>query len=143
MKDMDNILSRRGLLKAGGALIVGFSFAAPLCRNALAARGDAAGPPDPQQVDSWIAVHSDNTATVSFGKCELGQGNTTSLLQIVGEELDLDLSQLATVRLDTNVTPDQGATSASSSIHRGAPPLRAAAAEARQALLQLASARLG
>jgi CO/xanthine dehydrogenase Mo-binding subunit len=143
MNDMDNILSRRGLLKAGGALVVGFSFAAALSRNALAARGDAAGPPDPQQVDSWIAVHADNTATVYFGKCELGQGNTTSLLQIVGEELDLDLNQLATVRLDTNVTPDQGATSASSSIHRGAPPLRAAAAEARQALLQFASARLG
>jgi nicotinate dehydrogenase subunit B len=143
MTNTDNILSRRGLLKAGGALIVGFSFSAALPRGALAARGDVAGPPDPQQVDSWIAVHADNTATVYFGKCELGQGNTTSLLQIAGEELDLDLSQLATVRLDTNVTPDQGATSASSSIHRGAPPLRAAAAEARQALLQLASARLG
>jgi CO/xanthine dehydrogenase Mo-binding subunit len=53
------------------------------------------------------------------------------------------MSQLSTVRLDTNVTPDQGATSSSSSIHRGGPPLRAAAAEARQALLELASVRLG
>ena len=143
MKDTDCVLSRRGLLKAGGALIVGFSFVAALPRSASAARGDVAGPPDLQQVDSWIAVHADNTATVYFGKCELGQGNTTSLLQIAGEELDLDLSQLTSVRLDTNVTPDQGATTASSSIHRGGPPLRAAAAEARQALLQLASARFG
>ena len=73
----------------------------------------------------------------------LGQGNTTGLLQIAGEELDLDMSQLATVRLDTNVSPNQGATTSSSSIHRGGPQVRAAAAEARQALLLLASTRLG
>ena len=78
-----------------------------------------------------------------LGKCELGQGNTTGLLQIAGEELDLDMSQLATVRLDTNVSPKQGATTSSSSIHRGGPQVRAAAAEARQALLLLASTRLG
>jgi CO/xanthine dehydrogenase Mo-binding subunit len=53
------------------------------------------------------------------------------------------MSQLKAVRLDTNITPDQGATSSSSSIHRGGPQLRAAAAEARQALMQRASVRLG
>jgi CO/xanthine dehydrogenase Mo-binding subunit len=77
---------------------------------AAAATGAVAGPPDPSRIDSWIAVHPDNTATVFLGKCELGQGNTTGLLQIAGEELDLDMSQLATVRLDTNVSPNQGAT---------------------------------
>ncbi|MEE8440031.1 MAG: molybdopterin cofactor-binding domain-containing protein, partial [Micropepsaceae bacterium] len=147
MMDTDCTLSRRGLLKSGGALIVGFSFAPAIRARAQGARnqgarGDIAGPPDPQEVDSWIAIHADNTATIYFGKCELGQGNTTSLLQIAGEELDLDLDQLISVALDTNVTPDQGATSSSSSIHRGGPPLRAAAAEARQALLRLASERL-
>ena len=39
--------------------------------------------------------------------------------------------------------PNQGATTSSSSIHRGGPQIRAAAAEARQALLALASTRLG
>jgi CO/xanthine dehydrogenase Mo-binding subunit len=135
--------SRRDLLKTGGALIVGFHFAGNVTQSAAAARGDMAGPPDPSEVDSWIAMHADNTATIYFGKCELGQGNTTGLLQIVGEELDLDMSQLSAVRLDTNVTPDQGATSASSSIHVGSPPLRAAAATARQALLLRASERFG
>jgi CO/xanthine dehydrogenase Mo-binding subunit len=134
--------SRRDLLKGSGTLIVGFSLAGP-AGPAAAARGDAAGPPDPNAVDTWIAVHANNTATIYFGKCELGQGNTTGLLQIAGEELDLDMSQLKAVRLDTNVTPDQGATSSSSSIHRGGPQLRAAAAEARQALLGLAATRLG
>jgi len=132
--------SRRELLKTGGALIVGFSFAGAVTESLAAS---AAGPRDPNDVDSWIAVHADNSATVYFGKCELGQGNTTGLLQIAGEELDLEMSQLSAVRLDTNVTPNQGATSSSSSIHRGGPPLRAAAAEARQALLLLASVKLG
>jgi len=135
-------LSRRDLLRAGGVLVVGFSMGGT-ASPAAAARGDAAGPPDPSTVDSWIAVHSDNTATIYFGKGEFGQGNTTGLLQIAGEELDLDMSQLKWVRLDTNVSPNQGATTSSSSIHRGGPQLRAAAAEARQALLALASARLG
>src|SRR5262245_20029879 len=135
--------SRRDLLKGGGALIVGFSMAGGLADVALAARGDVAGPPDPNTVDTWIAVHADNTATVYIGKGEFGQGNTTGLLQIAAEELDMDMSQLKCVGLDTNVTPNQGATTSSSSIHRGGPQLRAAAAEARQALLALASTRLG
>ena len=133
--------SRRDLIK-GGALIVGFAMAG-VPTVATAATGAAAGPPDPSRIDSWIAVHPDNTATVFLGKCELGQGNTTGLLQIAGEELDLDMSQLKTVRLDTNLSPNQGATTSSSSIHRGGPQVRAAAAEARQALLLLASTRLG
>jgi CO/xanthine dehydrogenase Mo-binding subunit len=128
--------SRRDLLK-GGALIIGFSLA-----GMPTAHADAGGPPDPDLIDTWIAVHADNTATVIFGKCELGQGNTTGMLQIAGEELDLDIGQLSAVRLDTDVTPNQGATTSSSSIERGGPQLRAAAAEARQALLWLAAARL-
>jgi nicotinate dehydrogenase subunit B len=136
--------SRRDLLKAGGAVIVGFSLTdSASATPAAAARGEIAGPPDPNAIDTWIALHSDNTATLYFGKCELGQGNTTGLLQIAGEELDLDMNQLSAVRLDTNVTPDQGATSSSSSIERGGPQVRAAAAEARLVLLQRASARLG
>src|SRR6185436_15232312 len=143
MSAPDFALSRRGVLKSGGALIVGFSLAGSLPQPVdAAARGDTAGPPDPLAVDSWLAIHADNTATLYFGKCELGQGNMTGLLQIVGEELDMDLAQLTSVRLDTNVTPDQGATSASSSIFVGSPPLRAAAA-ARQVLLQRAADRLG
>ena len=134
--------SRRDLLKGGGALIIGFSIDGSAL-PALAARGDIAGPPDASAIDSWIAVHADNTATVFLGKGEFGQGNTTGLLQIAGEELDLDMSQLKWVTLDTNVTPNQGATTSSTSIHRGGPQVRAAAAEARQALLALASTRLG
>ena len=101
-----------------------------------------AGPPDAKQIDTWLAIHADNTATVYIGFAELGQGASTALLQIAAEELDLDMSQIKTVRLDTNVTPNQGGTYSSASINRGGPQVRTAAAEARLALLKLASAKL-
>ena len=142
-------LPRRQFLKAGGALVVGFSISALLASGATGAedasaviRGSAAGPPDPKQIDTWLAIHSDNTATIYVGYVELGQGSTTSLLQIAAEELDLDMTQVSTVRLDTNITPNQGGTYSSSSIARGSPAIRSAAAEARQALLGLASKKL-
>ncbi|HXX46326.1 MAG TPA: molybdopterin cofactor-binding domain-containing protein [Candidatus Acidoferrales bacterium] len=141
-------LPRREFLKAGGALVIGFSSAGAIsdalfAQESAAARGATAGPPDPKQIDTWLAIHSDNTATVYIGYVELGQGSTTSLLQISAEELDLDMSQVGTVRLDTNITPNQGGTYSSSSIARGSPAIRTAAAEARQALLQMASKKLG
>src|SRR5277367_1263413 len=133
---------RRDFLKAGGALVVGFQLRDALLAQDAPARGTVAGPPDPKQVDTWLAIHADNTATVYIGFAELGQGNSTALLQVAAEELDMDMSQLKTVRLDTNVTPNQGGTYSSASIQRGGPQVRTAAAEARQALLQLASKRL-
>jgi nicotinate dehydrogenase subunit B len=140
---------RREFLKAGGALVIGFSMRSFLSGESLAAqaaaaiaRGAIAGPPDPKQMDTWLAIHSDNTATVYIGYVELGQGSTTSLLQIAAEELDLDITQVSTIRLDTNITPNQGGTYSSSSIARGSPAIRTAAAEARQALLGLASKKL-
>jgi nicotinate dehydrogenase subunit B len=142
-------LPRREFLKAGGALVIGFSSAGFLSEALFAEsgpateRGRTAGPPDPKQIDTWLAIHSDNTATVYIGYVELGQGSTTSLLQVAAEELDFDMGQVSTVRLDTNITPNQGGTYSSSSVARGSPAIRTAAAEARQALLEMASKKLG
>ena len=69
----DLIFSRRDVLKSGGALIVGFSLAGA-AGPAAAARGDAAGPPDPNAVDTWIAVHADNSATIYFENANWGRG---------------------------------------------------------------------
>ena len=132
------MIPRRDFLKTGGALIIGFSL-----RDAVfAQRGSTAGPPDPKQIDTWLAIHGDNTATVFIGFAELGQGTSTALLQVAAEELDLDISQVRSVRLDTNVTPNQGGTYSSASIQRGGPQIRTAAAEARLALLNLAAKKL-
>jgi nicotinate dehydrogenase subunit B len=54
----------------------------------------------------------------------------------------MDMSQIKTVRLDTNVTPNQGGTYSSAAIARGGPQVRTAAAEARAALLRMASKKL-
>jgi len=133
---------RRDFLKTGGALIIGFPLESALFAQDAAVRGSVPGPPDPKQVDTWLAIHSDNTATVYIGFAELGQGNSTALLQVAAEELDMDMSQLHTVRLDTNVTPNQGGTYSSASIQRGGPQVRTAAAEARLALLEMAAKKL-
>jgi nicotinate dehydrogenase subunit B len=135
-------LPRREFLKAGGALVVGFGLRDVLLAQAVPARGAVAGPPDAKQIDTWLAIHADNTATVYVGFAELGQGASTALLQIAAEELDLDMGQIKSVRLDTNVTPNQGGTYSSASIARGGPQVRQAAAEARRALLNMASKRL-
>jgi nicotinate dehydrogenase subunit B len=136
---------RRDFLKAGGALIIGFSLCgASFGQEAVDFVAFAAGPdqPDPKQLDTWLAIHADNTATIFLGYVELGQGSTTALLQIAAEELDLDMNQVKSARLDTNRSPNQGATAASAAIARGGPRLRAAAAEARRALLTIASKKL-
>jgi len=61
-------LSRSRFLKGGGALIVGLTMAGPASAfnypNAASPThtGFQPGPPDPNQTDTWIAIHSDNTA---------------------------------------------------------------------------------
>ncbi len=139
------IFPRRDLLRAGGALLVGFNLRESLFGQShldTALRNGVPGPPDAKKIDTWLAIHADNTATIFIGFAELGQGNSTALLQVAAEELDLDMSQLKTVRLDTSITPNQGGTYSSASIQRGGPQVRTAAAEARFALLQLASKNL-
>lgn len=137
------LFPRRDLLKAGGALIVGCVLGRASAAQLLPVAGAAAtGAPDPKLLNTWIAIHSDNTATIFFGFVELGQGNSTALLQVAAEELDLDMSQIKSVPIETGVTPNQGGTVASASINKGGPQIRAAAAEARRALLALASKHL-
>ena len=132
--------SRRDFMKTGGALVVGFSLGDTL--SAQAPSATAARSLDLKQLDTWLAIHADNTATIYIGFAELGQGASTALLQVAADELDLDMNQVKSVQLDTNVTPNQGGTYSSAAINRGSPQIRAAAAEARQALLQLASKKL-
>src|SRR4051794_13032407 len=141
-------LSRKAFVK-GGALIVGLSFAgtAQAANDPKAASpthtGLNPGPPDARQIDSWIAIHADNTATLYSGRVNLGQGTPNGLLMIAGEELDMNMSQLRWTDADSNVTPDSGVTVGSSSIRTAGPQVRAAAASAKQALLALAATNLG
>src|SRR4029077_17081856 len=79
------------------------------------------------------------------GKVELGQGISTAQIQLVAEELCVPFERVKLIAGDTSMTPDQGVTSGSQStptnFNDGA--LAKAAATARQALLRMASQRLG
>jgi CO/xanthine dehydrogenase Mo-binding subunit len=151
----EKAFSRKSFVKGGGALIVGFSAGAALAGRASAVDSpfssnggmpsDGANPGTTplNQVDTWVSINADNTALIKTGRVELGQGNTTGLLLIAAEELDMDMSQLTFARNDTNTNPDTGLTAGSSSIATVGPELRSATATAKQALLAKASANLG
>lgn len=139
-----NTFARRDLLKAGGALLIGVTIGDAARAQETEGVAVVLGPdqPDPKSLDTWIAIHADNTATIFIGFVELGQGCSTALLQLAAEELDLAMSQVRSIRLESHTMPNQGATVASASIARGGPRIRSAAAEARQALLKMASQKL-
>ena len=77
-----------------------------------------------------------------MGYVELGQGGPTALLQVAAEELDLDFEQIKTAPVDTFVSTN-ALTLASRTAAIGGTETRAAAAEARRVLLELASEKLG
>jgi nicotinate dehydrogenase subunit B len=139
-------LSRRKLLGAGGALIVSFAIPATPTKAQIKTGSFAPYITGPTalntELDSWLAIHPNNTATLLFGRAEFGQGTVTGMMQIAAEELDMEMAQVSPASLDTTVTRNQGNQVSSSSIEGAAPSLRAAAAEARRALLKLAAERL-
>ncbi len=139
-------ISRKGFLTKTGALMVAFSFAPPLARALTASTPALASAvtDDLNQVDSWLTIAGDGTATVYCGKVELGTGVQTALSQIVSEELYLDLAQVVNfVQGDTASTPNQGYTAGSQTVQSGGVQLRQAAATAFQQLLTLGSQQLG
>jgi nicotinate dehydrogenase subunit B len=137
---MSLIVDRRAVLQAAGALIVTFSVAPGLATAQIAAPQKSVSR---GRVDGFLAIDRDGKVTVYSGKVELGTGVRTALTQIVAEELDVPLGDVTVVEGDTALTPDQGPTSGSFSIQKGGVQLRAAAATARQALLQNAAASFG
>src|SRR5438270_6146416 len=136
-------LSRRQFVKAGGILVVGFSFAGPEFLKA-----DMAKPTtfrsslDPTLGSSWIEIHPDNTIMIRTGKSDFGQGSTfTAYRQIVAEELSVPFEAITTVIAgDTDRTPD--GSGAFDFLGHGTPNIREAAAYTHQALLDLASEKL-
>jgi nicotinate dehydrogenase subunit B len=137
-------LTRRQFVKTGGVLAVGISLAGP-----KALKGDTAKPAvmknslDPALPTSWIEIHPDNTVLIRTGKNDFGQGTVfTAYRQIVAEELSLPFEAITTVVSgDTDRTPD--GSGAFDFLGRGTPNLRKVAAYTYQALLDLASQRLG
>src|SRR6516164_1867675 len=134
-------VGRRSLFKGTGALVVSFAIPGGF---AEAGPGSAVKPPlAPDQLDSWLAIKADGGVVAYFGKMDMGQGVDVAIAQIVAEELDVPLVRVDVVMGDTVLTVNQGGASGSTGVQKGGIALRNAAAEARRALVEMASARLG
>jgi CO/xanthine dehydrogenase Mo-binding subunit len=104
-----------------------------------------AGPyPDPdfRQLDSWIVIHQDETATFYVGKTDCGQGTGTAFRQMMADELDIAYDRTTCIMGATDITVDQGGSGGSDAIQTDGWPMRRVAAEARRVLLEMASSRL-
>jgi len=147
MKDEDDFdetpaaipLDRREFLKlSGGGLFILFSV-----RGAFSLeqeRGGQRGYPD--DINAYLKIGEDGRVTCYSGKIEMGQGNTTALAQMIAEELEVPPDAVDMVMGDTRLCPWDGGTNGSRSIKYFGPALRAAGAEAREVLVQLAADRL-
>src|SRR6476660_1559719 len=135
-------LSRRGFVKAGGSLMVGFGL---VTANGLGKADVTTGANtlNATAPESWIEIHADNTVLIRVGKPDFGQGTVfTAYRQIAAEELRVPFEAITTVISgDTDRTPD--GSGAFDFLQGGMPNIRKAGAYVYQALLDLGSQQLG
>ncbi len=96
----------------------------------------------PDDFNAFLRIGEDGRVTCLTGKVELGQGVVTSLAQMLADELEVTLEVVDMVMGDTDLCPWDMGTFGSMTTRFFGPPLRAAAAEAREVLIELASERL-
>ena len=97
----------------------------------------------PEDLNAYLRIDENGRVTLFSGKIEMGQGVHTSLAQMAAEELGVSLDSMTMVMGDTDQCPwDQG-TWGSQSTRMFGPAVRAAAAEARAVLMNLAAKKLG
>jgi len=132
-------LDRRGFVKAlGGGILILVSAPALGC-SAEAQRG----PQYPSDINAYLHIAADGKVTLFSGKIEMGQGIMTSLAQEAAEELGAPLDAFTVVAGDTASCPWDAGTWGSMSTRFFGPAVRAAAAQARLVLTDLAAQRLG
>ncbi len=138
------MISRRSFAKGLGGIVLAFSLdPSELLAQAQAPARLPGSLQGNRNLDAWLRINADGTATVFTGKVELGQGILTSLAQIAAEELDLPLARLTMISGDTGQTPNEGMTAGSQSIENSGLALRMAGAEVRAILVDLAAKKLG
>jgi CO/xanthine dehydrogenase Mo-binding subunit len=86
-----------------------------------------------------VKMSSDGSVVLLTGTVEVGQGPRTALSQVVAEELAMNLDQISVAQLDTDVTPYDISTSASSSMVVMGTAVQRAAQDAKRQLLQCAA----
>jgi isoquinoline 1-oxidoreductase len=129
-------LDRREFLKAvGGGIVVLVTMG-----GAGGSIAEAQG--YPEDFNAYVRIGKDGRVTVFSGKIEMGQGVVTSLAQMAAEDLDVSLERIDMIMGDTDLVPYDRGTWGSMSTRFFGPAVRAAAAKAREVLLDLASQRL-
>ncbi len=144
MSDRRTFLKNAGYLAVSIGMFSDAIFAAAQGQGGVAAQG--AGPyhdPDFHQIDSWVVIHADNTATFYVGKTDPGQGTGTGFRQLMSDELDIAFDKTTLVMGSTDITVDQVGSGGSTAMERDSWPMRRVAAEARRVLLEMGSAHLG
>src|SRR5258706_3211537 len=135
-------LTRRQLLKGGGALIVGFSLVGKAWWEMTAEAAAGGNSLDATRASSWFEIHADNTILMRTGRVDFGQSTAhTAYKQIVAEELSVPFEAITTVVMgDTDRTPDGGFSAGF--LEYGGGNVKKAAAYTYQALLDLAAVKL-
>ena len=100
--------------------------------------GGAEGP-----LEARLHIGEDGFITLLSGKVEEGQGALTELAMAAAEELRVPVERLRMVLADTDVTPNDGVTAGSGTTPRTVPPVRKAAAAARELLRNAAGRQWG
>ncbi|HEX7382811.1 MAG TPA: molybdopterin cofactor-binding domain-containing protein, partial [Burkholderiaceae bacterium] len=140
MNDTLTLDRRRFLGVSAATFTLGFAFAGP------AREAQAAG--TPAAVNSWLAVGSDNSVTLTIGASDMGQGSFSGLAQVMAEDLMVDYRRVALVQggptLAVPAPVGSAIVTAGSSVTRSNYwRLRDAGAIARETLVQAAMNRLG
>src|SRR5262245_8318482 len=131
-------ISRRDILHGTSALIVSFDFGkAAHAQDKFLGKTVEGG-----EVDSFLAIAPEGSATVFTGKVDLGTGLRIAVRQMAAEELGLPIQRVELIEGDTALTPDQGRTGGSSGLTQGGVGVRQAAATAREQFIALGAARL-
>jgi CO/xanthine dehydrogenase Mo-binding subunit len=89
-----------------------------------------------------VKMSADGSVMLLTGTVEVGQGPRTALSQVVAEELAINMDQIAVAQLDTDVTPYDISTSASSSMVVMGTAVQRAAQDVKRQLLECAGAVL-
>ena len=135
-------LNRREILTlAGSGLFVLFSTQEASAHNQDEKIPER--PTFPTDFNAYLRVGSDGKVTGFAGKVELGQGSRTVLSQLIADELDVEYDAVEMVMVDTSVCPWDMGTFGSLNVRQYSLLVRAAVAEARAVLLQMASEKLG
>lgn len=136
---LDLPITRRELLQLlGSGIIVLFTVGDSVAEAQERRRGRARRGL-PEDFNAFLRVGEDGRVTCFTGKIEMGQGIVTSLAQMLAEELDVSLDSVDMVMGDTDLCPWDMGTFGSRTTRFFGPPLRAAGAEAKRVLLELAS----